>query len=122
MLVQSWLRNKFFQELQVSNRSGSNLPQKLIFLKKSQAAWCKSGTRTRRPRTSGPGTRNPPQSLNVGPGTPLKFKSRTPGPPSKFKSEILGPPSKFKSGTPSPFFNKFIFFRIFHRLLSLCLF
>ena len=32
-------------------------------------AWCKSGT-----RTSGPGTRNPPQSLNVGPGTPIKFK------------------------------------------------
>ena len=64
MLVQSWLRNKFFQELQVSNRSGSNLPQKLIFLKKSQAAWCKSGTRTRRPRTPGP--------WDPGPGTPLK--------------------------------------------------
>ena len=70
----------------------------------------------------GPGPRDPPQSLKVGPGTPLKFKSGTPGPPSKFKSRIPGPPSKFKSGTPSPFFNEFIFFRIFNRFLSLCLF
>ena len=53
------------------------------------------------------GTRDPP----------LKFKSGTPGPPSKFKSGTLGPPSKFKSGTGSPFFNEFIFFRIFHRFL-----
>ena len=59
----------------------------------------------------GPGPRDPPQSLKVGPGTPLKFKSGTPG-----------PPSKFKSGTPSPFFNEFILFRIFNRFLSLCLF
>ena len=51
----------------------------------------------------GPGPRDPPQSLKVGPGTPLKFKSGTPG-----------PPSKFKSGTPSPFFNEFILFRIFN--------
>ena len=50
------------------------------------------------PGTLGPTTRNPPQSLKVGPGTPLKFKSGTPGPPSKFKSRIPGPPSKFKSG------------------------
>ena len=57
-------------------------------------AWCKSGT-----RTPGPGIRDPPQSLKVGPGSPLKFKSGTPGPPSKFKSRIPGPPSKFKSGT-----------------------
>ena len=32
------------------------------------------------------GTRDPPQSLEVGPGTPVKFKSGTPGPPSKFQS------------------------------------
>ena len=46
-------------------------------------AWCKSGT-----RTSGPGIRDPPQSLKGGPRTPLKFKS----------------------GTPAAFFNEFIFF------------
>ena len=57
------------------------------------------------------GNRDPPQSLKVGPGTPLKFKSGTPG-----------PPSKFKSGTPSPFFNEFIFFRIFHRFFLLIYF
>ena len=33
-----------------------------------------------------PGTRDRPQNLKVGPGTPLKFKSGTPGPSSKFKS------------------------------------
>ena len=70
------------------------------------------------------GTRDPgpPQSLKVEPGRPLKFKSGTPGPPSKFKSRTPGPPSKFKSGNPSPFFNEFIFFRIFNRFLYLCLF
>ena len=47
----------------------------------------------------GPGLRDPPQSLKVGPGTPLKFKSGTPGPPSKFKIRNPAPPSKFKSGT-----------------------
>ena len=46
-----------------------------------------------------PGTRDPPQSLKVGPGTPLKFKS----------------------GTPH-FFNEFIFFRIFLRLFLLIYF
>ena len=51
------------------------------------------------PRNAGPGTRDPPQSLKVGPGTPLKFKSGTPGLPSKSKSRIPGPPSKFKNGT-----------------------
>ena len=85
-------------------------------------AWCKSGTRTPGPGTSGPGTQDLPQSLKVGPWTPLKFESGTPGPPSKFKSRIPGPPSKFKSGTPLPFFNEFVFFRIFNRFLSLCLF
>ena len=63
--------------------------------------------------TLGPGTRNPPQSLKVGPGILLKFKSGTPGPTSKFKSGTPGLPTKFKSGTLSPFFNEFIFFRIF---------
>ena len=62
-------------------------------------AWCKSGTR------------DPSQSLKVEPGTPLKFKSGTPASRSKFKSWTLGSPSKFKSGTPSPFFNEFIFFQ-----------
>ena len=38
-----------------------------------------------------PGTRDPPQSLKVGLGTPLKFKSVT-----------LGSPSIFKGGTPGP--------------------
>ena len=47
------------------------------------------------------GTKDPrsPQSLKMGPGTPLKFKSGTPGLPSKFKSGTPGPPLKFKSGT-----------------------
>ena len=49
------------------------------------------------PGTWDPG---PPQSLKVGPGTPLKFKSGTPGLSSKFKSGTLGPTLKFKSGTP----------------------
>ena len=47
----------------------------------------------------GPGPRDPPQSLKVGLGTPLKFKSETAGPHPKFKSGTLGSPSKFKSGT-----------------------
>ena len=51
--------------------------------------WCKSGTRTTGAEILGPWD---PQSLKVGPVTPLKFKSRT----------------------PSPFFNEFIFFRIFY--------
>ena len=77
------------------------------------------------PRNPGPrdsGTRDPPQSLKVGPGTPLKFKSGTPVHLSKFKSRIPGPLSKFKGGIPSSFFNEFISFRIFNRFLSLCLF
>ena len=55
-------------------------------------AWCKSGTRTLGPGTSGPAIRDPPQSLKVGPWNPLKFESGTPGPPSKFKSRIPGSP------------------------------
>ena len=47
-------------------------------------AWCKSGT-----MTLGPETRDPPQSLKVGTGTHLKFKSGTPGPLSKFESGTL---------------------------------
>ena len=50
----------------------------------SVRAWCKSGTRTPGPGTSEPW--DPPQSLNVGPGSPLKFKSGSPGPPSKFRN------------------------------------
>ena len=48
----------------------------------------------------GPETRDPPQSLKVG------FKN----------------PLKFKSGTPSPFFNRFNFFRIFIRIFYLFVF
>ena len=33
----------------------------------------------------GPGPRDPPQSLKVGPGTPLKFKSGTPDPLQNLK-------------------------------------
>ena len=73
-----------------------------LYKTKQDSAWCKSGT----------GTRNPPQSLKMGHGTPRKFKSGTPGPPSKFKSGTPGPPTKFNE-----FFNEFFFFRIF-----LCLF
>ena len=62
-------------------------------------------------RTLEPRTRDRPQSLKVGPGTPLKFTSGTPG-----------PPTKFKSGTPSPCFNEFIFFRIFLRFFYLFIF
>ena len=40
---------------------------------------------TRDLRTLEFGTRNPPQSMKMGPGTPLKFKSGTPGAPLKFK-------------------------------------
>ena len=46
-------------------------------------------------------------------GPPSKFKSWTPEAPSKFKSGTPGSPTKFKSETPLPFFNEFIFFRIF---------
>ena len=56
------------------------------------------------------------------PGTPLKFKSGTPRTPSKFKSGTSGPPTKFKSGTPSPFFNEFIFKKIFFRFFDLFIF
>ena len=52
------------------------------------------------PGTLGPGTRDPPQSLEVGPETPLKFKI----------------------GTPSPFFDEFIFFGIFLRFFYLFIF
>ena len=63
-------------------------------------AWCKSETRTPGFRASGQGTKDPTQSLKVGPGTYLKFKSEASGPPSKFKSGVPGPPTKFKSGIP----------------------
>ena len=55
-------------------------------------------------------------------GPPSKFKSETPGPPSKFQSGTPRPPSKFKSRTPSPFFDEFIFLRIFHRFFYLSIF
>ena len=67
----------------------------------------------------GPGPRDPGTR---DPGPASKFKSGTPGSPSKFNSGVLGPPTKFKSGTPSPFFNEFIFFRIFLRFFYLFIF
>ena len=69
------------------------------------------------PRPQDLGTLRPgiPQKFQSGtPGPPSKCKSGAPGPPSKFTSGTPGPPPKFKSGTSSPFFNEFIFFRIFH--------
>ena len=62
------------------------------------------------------------EKWDPGPETPLKLKSGTPGPPSKFKSATAGLPTKFKSGSPSPFFNQFIFFRIFIRIFYLFIF
>ena len=64
-----------------------------------------------------PAIRDPPQSLKVGPGAPLKFKSGTPGPPSSLK---VGLPPR-----PSSSFNEFIFpeyFSVFFTYLFLCLF
>ena len=53
------------------------------------------------PLDSGPGTQEPPQSLKVGPGTPLKFKIGTLGPPSKFKKGPQDPLQSLKVGTLS---------------------
>ena len=98
--VYNWKGNRF-----------SSFGNKLI------RAWCKS-----RSRIPGPGTRDPPQSLKVGPITSLKFKSGTPGLSSKFKSWTSGPALKFESGTLSSFLNELIFFRIFHQFLSYLIF
>ena len=46
------------------------------------------------------GNRDPPQSLKVGPGTPLKLKGGTSGPPSKFKSRTPDPLQSLKVGPP----------------------
>ena len=59
----------------------------------------KVGPRPQDPEPRDTGTRDPPQSLKVGPGTHLKFKSGTAGTLSKFKSGTPGPPTRFKSGT-----------------------
>ena len=73
-----------------------------------------------------PGPQDPPQSLKMGPETPLKFTCGTPGPSSKFKSGVPGPPTKFKSGTRSSFLNEFTFFQnissLFFTYLFFCLF
>ena len=50
-------------------------------------------------KTLGPGTRDLPQNLKMGPRTTLKFKHGTLRPPSKFKSGTQRPPTKFKSGS-----------------------
>ena len=67
-------------------------------------AWCKSGTRTQDlglPSKLKSGTRDPLQNLKVGPQDPFQ---------------------SLKVGPLSPFFNKFIFFRIFHRFFYLFIF
>ena len=69
-----------------------------------------------------PGPRDPPQSLKVGPETPLKFKSGTPGPPSKFKSRIPGPLQSLKVGPPHLSLMNSFFSEYFIVFLSLCLF
>ena len=56
-------------------------------------AWCKSGT-----RTPGPGTQDPPQSLKVGLGTPLKFKSETQDPLQSLKVGLQDPLQSLKKG------------------------
>ena len=48
-----------------------------LYIYKSMG-WCKNGT-----RTSGSWDQGTPQSLKVGPGTLLRFKSRALGPPLK---------------------------------------
>ena len=89
-------------------------------------AWYKSETSTPGFGASGKGTKDPPQSLKVGPGTHLKFKSEVSGPPSKFKSGVPGPPTKFKSGIPhlslmNSFFSEYFlaFFYLFIFVLFL---
>ena len=86
------------------NEASRLLTYKIFWWKKitsskssKRTAWCKSGSRTPGPTTFGPGTRDHPQCLKVGPSTT----------------------SKFKSVTPSSFFNEFIFFRTFHVLFLL---
>ena len=71
-----------------------------------------------------PGPRDPPQSLKVGPGISLKFKSGTPGPTSKFKSGIPGPPTKFESvprhlSLMNSFFSEYFFLFFTYLFLSL---
>ena len=67
-------------------------PQKLTWLQFFKT-WCKrhgdQDPRTWDLSTLEPETWDPPQSLKVGPGTPLKFKSGSSGSNSKFKSGIL---------------------------------
>ena len=46
------------------------------------------------------GTRDPPQSLKVGPGIPLKFKSGTPGPPQNLKIGSQDSLQSSKEGPP----------------------
>ena len=65
---------------------------------------CKTGIRILGPR-------DPYQSLKVGPGTLLKFKSGTPRLPLNFKGSP-GPPSKFKRRTPG----------LQHSLMNSCFF
>ena len=62
---------------------------KVDFRRSVFLTWYKSGTRSPGSGTSGSWDSGPPQSLRVGPGTLLKFKSGAPGPPSKFKSGAL---------------------------------
>ena len=53
-------------------------------------AWCKSGTRTPGPGTSGPGIRDPPSTFKS--GTPGPLQNLKMGPPDPLQSLKVGPP------------------------------
>ena len=57
------------------------------------------GLQVEKPQDPGIQDPEPPQSLKVGRGTPLKFRFGIPGSHSKFKGGSPGPSSEFKSGT-----------------------
>ena len=85
---------------------GRLVPDFFLFFKKAlyevKVHGVKVGPEPQDPRPWDPdiGDRDPPQSLKAGPRTPLKFKN----------------------GTPSPFLNEFIFFRIFGQFFSYLIF
>ena len=72
-----------------------------------------------------PGPREPPESLKVGPGTSLKFKSGTPGPLQNLKVGLQDPLKSLKVGPPylslmNSFFSEYFFASFTY--LFLCLF
>ena len=77
------------------------------------------------PRDPGPpdaGTRYPPQSLKMGPGTPLKFKRGTPGPLQNLKVGSQGPLQSLKVGPAHLSLMNSLFFRLFIRFFYLFVF